>query len=194
MKIAEAQAMYRDYQKDLSMKRKSLLEQIEEAKEQYEKTGLSEYEEQGVSLELSYQEVQKAYEKNQEVLESLGMQHMLQFNAEVAAQQADAEKKAAGEYAKIMTVARRIAKGDEVPYYDEKKLMEYDKDLYLSAKNAQMMHYAEKHKKHKSLWEEEEEEKHFDPEGRADNATAQGELPEIQSDLVAVETGETESE
>ena len=191
MKISEAQTMYQDYQKELMFKKKTLLEQIKEAKEQYEKTGQKEYEELGVSLELSYQEVQKDYEKNSEVLESLGMQHMLQWNAEVAEQQADAMEKEAAEYAKIMTVARRIAKGEKVPSFDEKKLMEYDKDLYLSAKNAQMLHYMEKRKKHKSLWEEEEEEKQYDPQGRADNAEAQGELPEIES-ADGSETAESE--
>ena len=48
-----------------------------------------------------------------------------------------------------MTVARRLMHGDQVPMQDEKKLMEYDKDLYIMAKNAGMMARLEKRKKYR---------------------------------------------
>ena len=38
-----------------------------------------------------------------------------------------------------MTVYRNMAKGDIVPPGDERRLMEYDKDMYQFAKTAQMM-------------------------------------------------------
>ncbi len=67
-----------------------------------------------------------------------------------------------------MTVARRIMHGDQVPMQDEKKLMEYDKDLYIMAKNAGMMARLEKRKKYDSLWEDEEKKEHEDPMEAAD--------------------------
>lgn len=61
------------------------------------------------------------------------------------------------ELAKVLTVARRIARGDKVPAKDEKKLMEYNFKLYMMSKNAAMMSTAKKRKKYKSLWKEDEE-------------------------------------
>lgn len=59
--------------------------------------------------------------------------------------------------AKIMEIARRISMGDKVPSKDEKKLMEFNPKLYQAAKAAAMLHAGEKQRKHKSLFEEEEE-------------------------------------
>ena len=52
----------------------------------------------------------------------------------MAKQQGEAAKDYGEEMGKIMTVARRLMHGDQVPMQDEKKLMEYDKDLYIMAK------------------------------------------------------------
>ena len=76
------------------------------------------------------------------------------FNSVVAKQQGEAAKDYGEEMGKIMTVARRLMHGDQVPMQDEKKLMEYDKDLYIMAKNAGMMARLEKRKKYDSLWED----------------------------------------
>ena len=67
------------------------------------------------------------------------------------------------EMGKIMTVARRIMHGDQVPMQDEKKLMEFDKDLYIMAKNAGMMAQLKERKKYDSLWEDEEKKEYEDP-------------------------------
>ena len=79
---------------------------------------------------------------------------------EMYEKQAESAKKAAEgmeDLAKLMEIARRISKGDHVPPNDEKKLAEYDSDLYQMAKAAAALHAKEKHKKHDSLFEEEEE-------------------------------------
>lgn len=79
---------------------------------------------------------------------------------EMYEKQAESAKKAAEgmeDLAKIMEIARRISRGDQVPQSDEKKLAEYDSDLYQMAKAAAVLHAKEKHKKHDSLFEEEEE-------------------------------------
>lgn len=87
---------------------------------------------------------------------------MLQLKAETAAQrtQQEAMEKNTQDMAKIMAVYRTMAKGDIVPASDEKKLQEYDPDLYQMAKTAQTMALHAKRKKHKSQWDEEEEKAH----------------------------------
>ncbi len=58
---------------------------------------------------------------------------------------------------KLIEIAARIAKGDKVPPSDEKKLLEKEPDMYLSAKSAAVLNENKKHKKHKALFEEENE-------------------------------------
>ena len=82
---------------------------------------------------------------------------MLQQQMQANKDSADAAGKAAEDQAKIMEIARRIARGDKVPPKDEKKLMEYSSKLYQMAKMSAMMSKARKHKKHKSLFDEEED-------------------------------------
>ena len=85
---------------------------------------------------------------------------MLFAEANMAAEktQIAAKEKQAIDEAKIMAVVRAMSKGDIVPPSDEKKVMEYDGDLYQAAKMAQTIALqAERHKR-KSLWDEEEEE------------------------------------
>lgn len=71
----------------------------------------------------------------------------------------------AEDMAKALETARRIADGHIVPAVDEKKLMEYDFELYQVAKSAAMLHdMEEKRKKDKTLYGEEEEREYTDPE------------------------------
>lgn len=58
---------------------------------------------------------------------------------------------------KLIEIANRISKGDKVPLSDEKKLLEKEPDMYLSAKMTAEMNKNKKHKNHKPLFEEEEE-------------------------------------
>ena len=85
---------------------------------------------------------------------------MLFAEANMAAEktQIAAKEKQAIDEAKIMAVVRAMTKGEIVPPGDEKKVMDYDGDLYMAAKMAQTIAIqAERHKR-KSLWDEEEEE------------------------------------
>ncbi len=58
------------------------------------------------------------------------------------------------ELGKIMTIFRRIANGDIVPWKDEKKLMEYSAEMYQAAKNIASMRKNEEPKKYKSVEDE----------------------------------------
>lgn len=57
----------------------------------------------------------------------------------------------------MITVYRNMAKGDMVSDADEKKLMAYDPKLYQAAKMAQMMAQRAEAEKHKSEWNQDEE-------------------------------------
>lgn len=87
---------------------------------------------------------------------------MLQMQAQMASQRTQdaASKKYAKDQAKVMSVFRAMAKGDIVPASDEKKLMEYSSELYQSAKMAQSLALQTERRKHKSQWDEKEEEAH----------------------------------
>lgn len=75
-------------------------------------------------------------------------------------EQLEASKETAEGYAdvfKLLEIARRIANGDKVPYKDEKKLMEYNRKLYLAAKQAAIFNENKKPKEYDSMFEEEED-------------------------------------
>lgn len=119
-----------------SQKKEAALVSGGELTEEKEETGKAAEEKKGVTVEIS-EKLKEMYEK-----------------------QAESAKKAAEgmeDLAKLMEIARRISKGDHVPPNDEKKLAEYDSDLYQMAKAAAALHAKEKHKKHDSLFEEEED-------------------------------------
>lgn len=185
MKISEAQNRYRAQRQDLIQQTRNLTRQREAAQRKYQATGSAEFSEEAATLQLSVDTLREKFEENQKVLDQLAEQYALAWNAEVSRQQADAGSKAAEEYAKLMTVAMRISRGDIVPYKDEKKLLEAYPDLYQAAKSAQMLHQMdEKRKKHKSLWKDDEDEAaavEYDPQEKAANAEVMGELPEIEA-------------
>ncbi|MBE5945243.1 MAG: hypothetical protein E7258_10090 [Lachnospiraceae bacterium] len=76
-----------------------------------------------------------------------------------AKSQTEGAKKYGEDMGKILEVFRLMSKGVEVPQSDEKKLMEFDDDMYQAAKNAQMMARlrAKQKEKAESQWDEEEE-------------------------------------
>lgn len=87
------------------------------------------------------------------ISEEAYLQQMYQEQLEAGKQEAEAFK----DMAKIMEVARRIANGDKVPPEDEKKLMEFNPDLYQAAKAAAIVNAHKKHKEYDSLFEEDED-------------------------------------
>ena len=194
MKISEAQSIYRAYRQELVNQTRTLIKQRDEAQKKFETTGSAQFSEQAATLQLSIEATKEKFEENQKVLDDLAEQHAAIWNAEVSKQQADAMQDMGIELAKIMTVARRMSNGDEVPYTDEKKLLEYSSELYQAAKSAQMIHQMEEHEKYDSLWGEEEEPEEYDPQGKADNAEVQIALPDIPTQVFvddSVEASET---
>ncbi len=182
MKIGEAKPIYYENRKKLVEQMRSLSAQKKDAEQKYRLTGDTKFSEEAATLELSLQETNEAFEKNQKVVDSLMEQWCAVSNMESAKQAGEAMEKSAADMGKVIMVFRRLANGDIVPQTDEKKLMEYDFKMYQVAKNMQMMaQQAEKErKKHKSLWEDEEETTSEDPTEIADNTEYSGTLPDIE--------------
>lgn len=123
------------FDKKLILNQKSDLSMMSPAeKEQPEE------EERGVVLEISEE-----------------LKEMYQEQLEAAKEAAKAAGEGMEDMAKIIEIARRISRGDKVPPSDEKKLMEFDSDLYQVAKAAAALHAKEKHKEHDALFEDENE-------------------------------------
>lgn len=56
-----------------------------------------------------------------------------------AIEKAKKEKQSSSYFAKMMEIARRIARGDKVPPDDERRLREYNNELYLTVKSMALM-------------------------------------------------------
>lgn len=103
-------------------------------------------------------------------------------NAEVAKQQGEAMQEYGEAVAKCLEIARRIANGDKVPASDEKKLMDFNMEVYKAAKNLAVMNENKKHKEYDSLWEEkkaEEKGDQPDPHETAGDTEISVEIPDI---------------
>lgn len=101
-------------------------------------------------------------------------------NAEASKQQGEAMQEYGEEMAKCLEIARRISNGDKVPATDEKKLIDFNMEIYMAAKNMAVMNMDKKHKEHESLWgDEEEKEAAPDPREMAENTEISVDIPEI---------------
>ena len=185
MTIGDAKKIYREQLLNLQNRKKELERQKKQL-EQKQRTEADpvkqkQYRDEAVTLELSYQEVNGKYEKNRSVMEQILAQETVVFNQEVTKQQSKSMKKSMQEVAKIMEVARRIARGAKVPVKDEKKLMEYNMELYMAAKNAAAIMELQKKDKEKydSLWKDKEEAAtQSDPAAVAEQAECAVNVPE----------------
>ena len=193
MKLGDAIPIYRGYRQQLVSQKRKLAKQKEAAEKKFESTGEQEFSDEAATLQLSAEAVEAVFKKNQEILDDLQMQYTAAWNAEVARAEADPETGYAATMGKILTTVARMCAGDKVPYTDEKKVMEYDKDLYATAKQAQAMmaQIKKKRKEYDSLWDEEGGE--YDPEAAAEGAEAAGALPDMSAEVsAAVEAAPSE--
>lgn len=194
MKIAEARSAYATQLSVQRGQRTQLLKQKEKL-EQEKANRLSVSSEtsgNGVSLELSDEYLQRFTElqeridtltdqikKNEKSLDDVIEMEVGIANSEVAKQQGDAMEEAAEDMAKCLEIARRISRGDKVPAQDEKKLMDFNMEIYQIAKNMAVMNMNKKHKEWESLWEDEEEKQEYaDPMETAADAEMNIAMPE----------------
>lgn len=185
LNIGEARGRYgallKSYNEEkfkLSQQRKQLDERINSTE-----NGKELYGEEAATLELKYNAVKDKQDEYQKYMNDIMEQWQVQFDKVAAKQQARNAKEYGAEFGKIMEVARRIIHGDTVPASDEKKLMEFDSDLYQMAKSAGEMakRLNDKRKKYKSLWEDEEDKTYEDPMESADSKELDGCGPDVVS-------------
>ncbi|MCH5253313.1 MAG: hypothetical protein J1F41_00190 [Lachnospiraceae bacterium] len=145
----------------------------------------------GVTIDLSKEAMQAlsdAREKFYADRDAETLRYVAEFNSYAAKAQSEAMEDISEDMAKALETARRIARGDVVPAIDERKLLEYDKELYQMAKASAMLHAKEKHKKEKSLYEDEEKREYTDPEAETAPMQKYGVEVEVSlGDVPAVE-------
>lgn len=169
---------YREQIQLLTAKKQELDKKMELKPEAKELFG-----EEAATLELTIQKLDEKQSEYQEYMSKLMEQWSAQANLVSSKQQGEAMGDAMEDLGKIMEIARRIMRGDIVPATDERKLMEFDDELYQSAKNiGEMRKRMEKERKeHESLWKDEEPKEYEDPAQVADNTEAFAAGPEIVS-------------
>lgn len=181
MKIGEAQEIYREQVRAYRVQRAAVAKQLEGIRGRI-KISLEDEERYGAeaaTLELTLKALDEKQQEYQDYLSRLAERYCAYWNAEAAEGQADAAEERAADMAKVMEVARRIMRGDIVPAYDEKKLMEFSADMYQTAKSIGAMVRRQKREKYDSLWEDEEEKEYGDPREAAENGEAAPGAPEI---------------
>lgn len=203
MKINEAQKIYRQQLSFLRGQKSDYVKQQKENREKLEEAR-KESEEKGVTFELSgaYMEREKELQEkidelsgqiknNEKTLDDLIDQEVGIFNSIASKQQADAMKEYGEEMAKCLEIARRISRGDHVPAQDEKKLMDFNMEIYQMAKEMAAMNMEGKHREWESLWGEEEEKEYEDPFEASQNAETDAGMPEGMETAVSAEAAET---
>lgn len=181
MKIGEAKERYSAQLHAFQEQKLSLAAQKKELEQKMNTVpnGKELFAEEAATLELSYNAVTEKYDEYQNFMEQVMNMHTAYFNAEASKQQGEALAEYAVDLAKIMEVARRIAKGGTVPATDEQKLMEYSMELYMASKNMAVMNELKEKEEYDSLWGEEEEKVNPDPDDVANNAEVSCDAPEI---------------
>ncbi len=204
MKIGEAQKAYRQQLGLLRGQKRDYVNQQKENREKMEEAR-KKSEAQGVTFELSDAYLQREKElqekidelsgqikDNEKTLDDLIEQEVGIFNSMVAEQQGDAMKEYGEEMAKCLEIARRIGRGDRVPAQDEKKLMDFNMEIYQMAKEMAAMNMEGKHKEWDSLWGEEEEKEYEDPFEASQNAETNVGMPAGMEAATAVPEGDGE--
>lgn len=202
MKIGEAQKAYRQQLSFLRGQKSDFVKQREENRKKMEEAQ-KKSEEQGATFELSDAYLQREKElqeridelsgqikNNEKTLDELIEQEVGIFNSIAAKQQGDAMKEYGEEMAKCLEIARRISRGDRVPAQDEKKLMDFNMEIYQMAKEMAAMNMDKKHKEWDSLWGDEEEKEYEDPFEASQNAETNVGMPEGMETAAAAETTE----
>jgi len=185
MTVGEARKAYSMQLKSYNIQKYNLAKQRAELNEKIKNTenGAVLYADEAATLELTYNAVAEKQNEYQDYMNQLMEQWSNKFNEVATRENAEAEKEGFDDLRKIFEVVRRMSRGDNVPQSDEKKVMEYDRDMYQMAKQAQMMaRIREKDRKdHDSLWDDEEKAERVDANEVAEGQEAFAEGPEIVS-------------
>lgn len=142
-------------------------------------TLLDQYRSQGVDLDLSEMPVsgkftEEELEKMQKEKEENWLRESYQEQLEAAKESAEAAGEGFEDMGRALEIARRMMHGDHVPASDEKFLMDYNRDIYMGAKNMQALAKNDDPKDYDSILEDEEEESVVSSEGGGVTISATG--------------------
>ena len=154
MKIGEARTIYREQITAYRDQQQALQKQRQELQKKIDSTpdGKTIYAKEAATLELTYDAVSQKQQEYQDYMAKLLEQKSGYMDMMAAKNEGEAMKEYAEDMAKIMQVARRIMKGGIVPLSDERKLMEFDNDLYQMAKSiGAMVQFGTKRRKKNRL-------------------------------------------
>ena len=195
MKIREARQAYTAQLDILRNRQRELLKKKEENDARLKDSGMNttvsgdggvvvdlseEYRKRAQELQEKIDKVKAQIDEHIELRDQVIEMEVGIANAEAAKQQGEAMQEYGEEMAKCLEIARRIANGDRVPAQDEKKLMDFNMEVYMAAKNMAAMNIDKKHKDYDSLWgDEEEKEENPDPMEMAADSEINVEIPEI---------------
>lgn len=193
MKMGEILPKYQAYRNELQSKQVSIYKELESAKNKAEFDATGEWAGKAAELQLSYEEAEKQFTMYDDVLSDIKEQYTMAWNMENNRALADPETGMAATIGKVMTTVARMCAGDKVPASDEEKVREYNSEMYMKAKQCQMIMAAmkEKQKEYDTLWDKEGGE--YDCEEAANNTEYSGELPDIPEGGTG-EDGATSSE
>lgn len=149
MRIGDAKKLYTTQMDSLQNKRRELKQAYDEGMAQG-----GNFDRVELSRELS--QVEEDYERNRLVMAQISAAEAGLRDMAAAKQQSDLTTKATDDMLKCLEIARRISTGGKVPPKDEKKLMDYNMELYMSAKSLALAIKQKEHKEYKSLWADEE--------------------------------------
>lgn len=183
MKVGEARSIYGNQLRSYNEQKLKLTKQKEALQEKMNATpgGKEQYAKEAAILDLTYDAVTEKQEEYQTFMNRVMEQFTAKMQMVSAKQQGEALEEGIDEQGKLMEIARRLMHGDIVPAKDERKLMEYDSDLYQMAKQAGMMAKLRERKKYDSLWDEEEKTQQEDAMEAADGQEVAGKEPEVVS-------------
>lgn len=185
MTVGEARQTYSAQLRSYNIQKCKLARQKAELDEKIKTTenGAVIYADEGATLELTYNAVAEKQKEYQDYMDTLMGQWEAKFNEVATRENAKATEEGFKDLSKIMEVVRRMTRGDTVPQSDEKKVMEYDKDMYQMAKTAQMVARMRNkdREEHDSLWEDEEKREREDAMETADGQEAFADGPEVVS-------------
>lgn len=158
MTINEARAAYSATLKAYQRQANLIAEQREDLQKKIAATDNSPlvYAKEAATLELSGKLLERKQSNYKNYLDAMSASRSARANAAAAQEKVQESRRYFEDTNKLLTVARRLMHGDIVPPSDEKKLMEYDGDLYQMAKNAQVSANTGERTFFKSLWEEED--------------------------------------
>lgn len=149
MKIGEARETYFRRFRQLRSRR-------DELEEQCKKAECSGDTEKAEAVRAEFNKADRQYKTASGFMERFNLYTDALYRNEAAKKDRKKTEEKLEDTEKCLEIARRISRGDKVPYEDEQKLMNYNRAVYMLSKSMAIMNINKKHKEYRSLWKDKE--------------------------------------